>query len=229
MKTKTKAKKPTMKKVATVSKASAVKKWISAKKQEKAAETRAKRVYWDQLTPKQKAHYKKELANVKAKARRDIANGGRTLIRTTSDGWKIYAANDPLYLNITQQCIDKAVCGSRGECVVAQAIKRQIPFATGWAVGSNITIITCEATKEVIRYGTSSPLSRAIPVFDRPPYSWNLAPGTYRLNPLPVAYRIGTRWIMYKGSGGKRSVFKGTEKTPTREGKYHSVIRKKVA
>ncbi|NDD54933.1 hypothetical protein EBZ39_13895 [bacterium] len=197
----------------------------SAKKATK-AKVKAKRVYWEDLTPKQQAQYRLELSKAKEKARRDIAAGGRTLLRTTSDGWNIYAANDYLDLNITQQCIDKAVCSSKGECVVAQAIKRQIPFATGWAVGSNIVIITCDATKEVIRYGTSGPLAHAIPVFDRPPYVWNLKPGTYRLKPLPVSYRIGTRWIMYKGTGGKRSTFKGTEKSPTREGKYHSLIRK---
>jgi hypothetical protein len=203
----------------------------TAKKKQAKKTVKAKMVYWDELTPKQQAAYKKGRARAEAKARKDIEGGGKTLLRTTKDGWKIYAANDPLELRITQQCINKAMCGNKENCVVAQAIGRSQAFATDWMVGTNITIITCETTKEVIKYGTSAPLARAIPKFDTDS-EWNLIPGTYRLNPLPVVYRIGNRWIMVKnkgkGTGGKRSFFKGTKRAPTRSGTMYQAIRKKA-
>lgn len=187
------------------------------------------RLTWDQLTPAQQARIKRNHSRALAKARKDIKEGGKTLLRTTKDGWRTYASNSPLVLEITQSDIDKAVCGSREECVVAQAIKRQMHFSTGWKVGSNITIIYCESTKEIIRYGTSSELMKAIPQYDRPPYIWNLKPGIYRLLPLPAAYRVGTRWAWYKGTGGKASKFKGPKEPATRSGTYCSVKRRKAA
>lgn len=201
---------------------------VASKKARAKRINKTPRLTWDQLTPKQQGKLKRNHSRALAKARRDILVGGRTQMgRTTKDGWRTYAANSPLVLEITQTDIDKAVCGSREECVVAQAIKRQIPFATGWRVGSNITIVYCEATKEIIRYGTSSELMKAIPKFDKPPYVWNLKPGFYRLTPLPAAYRVGTRWAWYKGSGGKASKFKGPKEPATRSGTYCSIRRKR--
>lgn len=183
------------------------------------------RLTWNQLTPQQQALIKRNHSLALAKARKEIAAGGRTLLKTTKDGWRIYASNSPLILEITQADIDQAVCGSKEECVVAQSIKRQVAFASGWRVGSNITIVYCEQTKEIIRYGTSSELMKAIPKFDKPPYVWNLKPGFYRLTPLPAAYRVGTRWAWYKGSGGKASKFKGPKEPATRSGTYCEVKR----
>jgi hypothetical protein len=202
----------------------------TAKKVE--AKKKSKTVYWD-MTPAQQKQYKKDLAKARAKARRDIGGPtAYTVLRTTSDGWKICAANHPLDLRITQQCIDNAVCSSKKECVVAQAIHRQVWNASDWMVGSRITIITCEPLKMVIKYGTSKPLAMAIPNFDNSKGKvWDLEPGLYRLNPLPVGYRIGSRFLMLKSEenriGGKKSVFKGTAKTRTRSGTYVQAIRKK--
>lgn len=72
-------------------------------------------------------------------------------------------------------------------------------------------------------------LSRAIPKFDGKD-GWGLAPGIVRLNPLPVGYRIGSRFQMLKNEenrvGGKKSVFKGTAKAPTRSGTYVQAIKR---
>jgi hypothetical protein len=200
----------------------------------KKATTKAKvAYYWEDMTPAQRKQYKKDLAAAIAKAKRDI--GGPTpytVLRTTRDGWKICAANHPLDLRITQQCIDKAVCSSKEECVVAQAIQRQEKFATDWMVGTNITIVTCEPLKMVIKYGTSSSLARAIPKYDTST-NWDLKPGLHRLNPLPVGYRLGNRFLMLKRQenrvGGKKSVFKGTAKAPTRSGTMYQIMRRKKA
>jgi hypothetical protein len=222
-KTAAKAKKVTMKKVGAKKKPVA-----KAKKKVKA---KVGRVYWEDLTPAQQKQYKKDLAKAIAQAKSDI--GGPMpykVLRTTRDGWKICAANHPLDLRITQQCIDNAVCASKQECVVAQAIQRQEKFATDWMVGTNITIITCEPLKMVMKYGTSAALARAIPKFDNST-NWDLKPGLYRLNPLPVGYRLGNRFVMFKREenrvGGKKSVFKGTAKAPTRSGTMYQVMRRK--
>jgi len=203
---------------------------VASKKTKK---SKAKASYWD-MTPAQRKQYEKEKSEAKAKARRDIGGPSPyTVLKTTSDGWKICAANHPLDLRITQQCIDNAVCSSKKECVVAQAIHRQVWNASDWMVGSNITIITCEPLKMVIKYGTSRPLARAIPDFDKPGGKWDLEPSLYRLNPLPVGYRLGNRFAMFKSEekriGGKKDVFKGTAKTRTRSGTYVQAIRKKAS
>lgn len=208
-------------------------------KEERQLRAKRKRIYWDDLTPQQQAKFIKARDRDKAKARRDIGGpDAYTVLRTTSDGWKICAANHPLDLRITQQCIDNAVCGSKRECVVAQAIHRQVWNATDWMVGVNITIITCAPLKMVIKYGTSAALARAIPKFDSKnknqsnATAWDLEPGLYRLNPLPVGYRLGNRWMFIKdqgkGTGGKASTFKGTSKAPTRSGTYYDAIKKAV-
>lgn len=199
-------------------------------KEERQLRAKKKRVYWDSLTPQQQAKHIKDRERDKAKARRDIGGPkAYTVLRTTSDGWKICAANHPLDLRITQQCIDNAVCGVKKECVVAQAIHRQVWNASDWMVGTNITIITCDPLKMVIKYGTSAALARAIPKFDSKK-GWDLEPGLYRLNPLPVGYRLGNRWMFIKdqgkGTGGKASIFKGTAKAPTRSGTYYQAIKK---
>jgi hypothetical protein len=201
-------------------------------KEERQLQAKKKRVYWDSLTPQQQAKHIKDRERAKAKARRDIGGPNPyTVLRTTSDGWRICAANHPLDLRITQQCIDNAVCGSKKECVVAQAIHRQVWNASDWMVGTNITIITCEPLKMVIKYGTSAALARAIPKFDSKE-GWNIEPGLVRLNPLPVGYRLGNRWMFIKdqgkGTGGKASTFNGTAKAPTRSGTYYQAIKKAV-
>lgn len=198
------------------------KKWYT--KKEKKNSTRLK---WDDLTPDQQAQIKKKYKAALAKARKDIAGGGRTWERKTVDGYDVYASNEKLVLQITPECVNGACRNSKKDCVIARAIKKQQPFADGWQVGHRISMIFSDKAKEVIRYGTSTKLARALEEFDRTG-SWNLEYGYYTLNPLPAGYRVGTRWAWYKGSGGKASKFKGTKKV-TRKGTYRSEIKNKAS
>jgi hypothetical protein len=197
------------------------KKWVQQQKKKKSA-----RLTWNDLTPAQQARLKREHKAALAKARKDIAGGGRTYERTTVDGYDVYASNEKLVLHITPDCVKDACRSSKKDCVIARAIKKQQQFADGWQVGHRISTIHSDKAKEVVRYGTSSKLSRALAEFDRTGL-WNLAYGHYTLNPLPAGYRVGTRWAWYKASGGKASKFKGAEKV-TRSGTYRSEIKKAV-
>lgn len=198
------------------------KKWVS--KQEK--KKKSPRLTWDQLTPAQQAQLKRKHKAALARARKDIAGGGRTYEKTTVDGYDVYASNEKLVLHITPECVKGACRSSKKDCVIARAIKKQQQFADGWQVGHRISMIYSDKAKEVVRYGTSSKLSRALAEFDRTGL-WNLKPGYYVLNPLPAGYRVGTRWAWYNAGGGNADKFKGTSKV-TRSGTYRSAIKKAV-
>jgi len=187
--------------------------------------TKAKRLKWQELTPRQQAALKRKHREKIAAARREIAAGGYTYQKTTKDGFDVFASNEQLVLHITAACVKNACRSSKKDCVIAQAIKRQQPFATGWQVGKNICMIYNDTSKEVIRYGTSGKLAKALLVYDKTG-RWILQEGYYALNPLPANYRVGTRWAWYKASGGKASKFKGMLRaSPTRSGTYRGAIR----
>jgi len=194
------------------------KKWIAKK------EKKSPRLKWDDLTPTQQAQLKRQHKAALARARKEIVGGGRTWEKKTVDGYDVYASNEKLVLHITPECVNGACRNSKKDCVIARAIKKQQPFADGWQVGHRISMIFSDRAKEVIRYGTSLKLARALEEFDRTGV-WNLEYGYYTLNPLPAGYRVGTRWAWYKGSGGKADKFKGTNKA-TRSGTYRSAIKK---
>ena len=186
---------------------------------------KAKRIKWQDLTPWQQAELKRKHKKKIAAAKREIAQGGYTYQKTTKDGFDVFASNEELVLHITASCVKNACRSSKKDCVIAQAIKRQQPFATGWQVGKNICMIYNDTSKEVIRYGTSGKLAKALLVYDKTG-RWILQEGYYALNPLPANYRVGTRWAWYKGSGGKASKFKGMLRaSPTRSGTYRGAIR----
>lgn len=205
--------------------AKTAKKTVAKAKKAAMKKVGAKKPNWNQLTPRQQAQLKKQYAAALAEARKDIAAGGYTLLSKTKDGVEVYAANDALTLHITPKCVKNACRSSKEDCVIARAIKQQQPFATGWQVGTNITMIYCDKAKQVIRYGTSSKLAKALAHYDKTGV-WLLVPGHYRLNPLPAAYRVGTRWAWHKGSGGKRSTFKGMKQPATRRGTYRAAVKK---
>jgi hypothetical protein len=184
-----------------------------------------KRIKWQELTPRQQATLKRKHREKIAAAKREIDQGGYTYQKTTKDGFDVFASNEELVLHITASCVKNACRSSKKDCVIAQAIKRQQPFATGWQVGKNICMIYNNTSKEVIRYGTSGKLARALLIYDKTG-RWILEEGYYVLNPLPPNYRVGTRWAWYKGSGGKASKFKGMLRaSPTRSGTYRGAIR----
>jgi hypothetical protein len=188
--------------------------------------TAKKRIKFQDLTPRQQAALKRKHNEALKRAREEITEGGYSYQKTTKDGWKVYASNEELVLSITPACVKNACRSSKKDCVIAKAIKKQQPWATGWLVGKNICMIFNEASKEVIRYGTSGKLSKALEHYDRTGF-WLLAPGYYALKPLPAGYRVGTRWAWYKGSGGKASKFKGMMRAaPLRSGTYLGAIRK---
>lgn len=220
-----KAKAPVKKvvKKAPVKKKAAAKNWdgLAAKGTKKKKNPRLK---WDDLAPAQQAELKRKHKAALARARKDIAGGGKTWEKKTVDGYDVYASNEKLVLHITAECVKDACRSTKKDCVIARAIKKQQPFADGWQVGHRISMIFSDKAKEVIRYGTSLKLSRALEEFDRTGM-WNLEYGYYTLNPLPAGYRVGTRWAWYKGSGGKASKFKGAGKV-TRSGTYRSAIKK---
>lgn len=186
------------------------------------------RLTWDQLTPAQQARIKRNHSRALAKARKEIAGGGYTWLSKTKEGVDVYAANDRIVLEITPDCVKNACRSSKEDCVIARAIRKQQPFATGWQVGTNISMIYCEGAKKVIRYGTSSKLAKALAHFDKTGV-WAPAPGYYALLPLPAGYRVGTRWAWYKASGGKASKFKGMKQPATRRGTYRGALKKKAA
>jgi hypothetical protein len=186
---------------------------------------KAKRVKWQDLTPRQQAAEKQKYKDRIAAARREIAAGGYTYEKTTSDGWDVFASNEDLVLHITADCVKNACRSSKKDCVIAKAIQRQQPFATGWQVGKNVCMIYDAAARKVIRYGTSGKLARALEIYDKTG-QWVLQEGHYVLYPLPANYRVGTRWAWYKGSGGKASKYKGMGRAaPTRSGTYRGAIR----
>ena len=186
---------------------------------------KAKRIKWQDLTPRQQAALKRRHKEKIAAAKREIAQGGYTYQKTTKDGWDVFASNEELVLHITEACVKNACRSSKKDCVIAQAIKRQQRWATGWQVGKNICMIYNANSKEVIRYGTSGKLAKALLVYDKTG-QWILQEGYYALNPLPANYRVGTRWAWYKGSGGKASKYKGMGRAaPTRSGTYRGAIR----
>lgn len=187
--------------------------------------TAGKRMKWQDLTPRQQAALKRKHKEKIAAARREIAAGGYSYQKTTKDGWDVFASNEELVLHITAACVKNACRSSKQDCVIAQAIKRQQRWATGWQVGKNICMIYNETSKEVIRYGTSGKLAKALLIYDKTG-RWILQEGYYALIPLPANYRVGTRWAWYKGSGGKASKFKGMLRaSPTRSGTYRGAIR----
>lgn len=188
--------------------------------------TAKKRIKFQDLTPQQKGALKRKHNEALRRAREEIAAGGYTYQKTTKDGFNVYASNEELVLHITTNCLKNACRSSKKDCVIAQAIKRQQPWATGWLVGKNICMIYNDASKEIIRYGTSGKLSRALQHYDRTG-QWPLVTGYYVLLPLPAGYRVGTRWAWYKGTGGKASKFKGMLRAaPTRRGNYLGSVRK---
>ena len=200
---------------------------VAAKKTTAAKKTPAakKRIKWQDLTPRQQAALKRKHKEKIAAARREIAAGGYTYQKTTKDGYDVFASNEELVLHITAACVKNACRSSKKDCVVAQAIKRQQPFATGWLVGKNICMIYNATSMEVIRYGTSGKLAKALAIYDKTGL-WILQEGHYVLKPLPANYRVGTRWAWYKASGGKASKFKGMLRaSPTRSGTYRGAIR----
>lgn len=184
-----------------------------------------KRIKWQDLTPSQQAALKRKHREKIAEARRQIAEGGYTYQKTTKDGYDVFASNEELVLHITAACVKNACRSSKQDCVIAQAIKRQQRWATGWQVGKNICMIYNANSKEVIRYGTSGKLAKALLIYDKTG-RWILQEGYYVLKPLPANYRVGTRWAWYKGSGGKASKYKGMLRaSPTRSGTYLGAIR----
>ena len=202
------------------------KKTVSANKKKTVAKTnKTPRLVWTDLTKEQQNFLRKRHAAALAKARQEIAAGGKTLLRTTAEGWKIYASNEKLVLQITPACVKQACRSSKEDCVIARAIQKHQAFASGWQIGKNISLIYSEGERAVVRYGTSAKLARALNVFDRTG-KWPLMSGHYSLKPLPAGYRVGTRWAWYKGSGGKASKFKGTKRSATRSGTYRGAIRK---
>lgn len=210
-KTAAKAKKVTMKKVGA-------KKKPLAKKQTK----------WQDLTPRQQAAITQQYRKKIQQAQREIDAGGYSWQKKTKDGWDVFASNEDLVLHITPQCVAGACRSSKKDCVIARAIKKQQPFATGWMVGKNICMIFNANEMKVIRYGTSGKLAKALEVYDRTG-RWQLQPGYYVLKPLPAGYRVGTRWKWYKGSGGTASKYKGMSRAaPTRSGNYLGAIKKAV-
>jgi len=187
-----------------------------------------KRIKYQDLTPRQQAALKRKHKEKLKRAREEIAEGGYTYQKTTKDGFDVFASNEELVLHITANCVKNACRSSKQDCVIAQAIKRQQRWATGWQVGKNICMIYNDNAKEVVRYGTSGKLSRALQIYDKTG-KWPLVEGYYVLLPLPAGYRVGTRWAWYKGSGGKASKFKGMLRaSPMRKGTYLGAVRKIV-
>jgi len=208
---------------AKVKKKTAVTKKVVAAKVKKIAK---KRIKYQDLTPRQQATLKRKHREKIENARREIEGGGYTWQKTTKDGFDVFASNEELVLHITAACVKNACRNSKKDCVIAQAIKRQQRWATGWQVGKNICMIYNDASMEVIRYGTSGKLAKALDVYDRTGH-WQLQEGYYVLKPLPAGYRVGTRWAWYTGSGGVASKFKGMLRaSPTRSGTYLGAIRK---
>ena len=184
-----------------------------------------KRIKWQDLTPRQQAAITQQYRKKIQHAQREIDAGGYSWQKKTKDGWDVFASNEDLVLQITPQCVASACRSSKKDCVIAKAIKKQQPFATGWMVGKNICMIFNDKEMKVIRYGTSGKLAKALEVYDRTGH-WQLQPGYYVLKPLPAGYRVGTRWKWYKGSGGKASTYKGMSRSaPTRSGNYLGAIR----
>jgi hypothetical protein len=214
---------------AKVKKKTAVTKKVVAANVKKVTNKKAvtkKVVKWQDLTTRQQAALKRQYRQKIRHAQREIDAGGYSWQKKTKDGWDVFASNEELVLHITPKCVASACRSNKKDCVIARAIKKQQPFATGWLVGKNICMIFNAKEMKVIRYGTSGKLAKALDVYDRTGH-WQLQPGYYVLKPLPAGYRVGTRWKWYKGSGGKASKFKGMSRSaPTRSGTYLGAIRK---
>ena len=125
---------------------------------------------------------------------------------------KLYNADRPMTLTITQEHIDSAKPRCPSTCVVAQAL-RASPlggFFDGFQVGASCTKIY---TKGVIwRYKTPYKLSNALKLFDKTK-KWYLPPGEYTLLPYKGAQR---RWETARRQGGRQDKFRGVISAPTR-------------
>lgn len=124
----------------------------------------------------------------------------------------------PITITITQRHVEVAKCGDAGACVVAQAcldVWGQVLEAI--QVGTHI--IKLVFPTKIIRYVTPSPISRALPVFDKTGL-WSLPPGQYTLLVPTGCESKGFRgpraggWVNYPPKGlrktngdGKRDTF----------------------
>jgi hypothetical protein len=145
-------------------------------------------------------------------------------------------ANEIFEFEVKAEDIKIAKCGNPEECVVARALRRAgHGLITGFEVGSKVTHVYLDGGRQVVCYGTSSPLSQSLRAFDKTG-QWPLDPGTYWLLPYPNQYRPGareSRWDKMRHSGGvqsKRKVFIGHAKMPpTRDARTSCMISAKLS
>jgi hypothetical protein len=125
-------------------------------------------------------------------------------------------------LMITSEDIAKGVCKDPRQCVVAQAILRQLSAVCSGGlqvcIGANISKIWIYETLTKLRYETPPALARALREFDRTRF-WNLDPGLCQLKPVSDSYLRANRWDKKKpvvaGKKGVQSKFKGIWTTET--------------
>lgn len=130
-----------------------------------------------------KANTSKSLIKSPRRSRNVLLTMGNSY--KAENNWTVVIATVPLYLNITQEMIDRSIGRSGRYCVVAQAIEALFGKRMYFQVGAGITKIWDLNAKIEVRWHTSGPLAAGIKGFDKPGGSWKLPPNIYKLNPVP--------------------------------------------
>lgn len=127
---------------------------------------------------------------------------------------KVMDAKITLVLDISKKDIERAKPGDMDNCVVAQALQRQLGTHQV-CVGRNITSVLKEDV--LVRFKTPNVLAKNLRIFDKTG-CWSLPEGTYELKPPTPSYKITVRGP----DGRKRKRVRKNKPTPS--GKIHPML-----